>query len=109
MLLILIIPNLLFGKFYYLEKQVDESHSHKHINELHNCYLYIHQHDHANNLSSHSHSHWHFTKTLSSADSLLFFISNSILNAKLNDNVLATAKVFIINDITQDLFKPPIA
>ncbi|MDO8454456.1 MAG: hypothetical protein Q7S59_07805 [Sulfurimonas sp.] len=103
LLLIFIIPSLLFGKFYSVENKNNSS------QEYVQTYHHTHHHDHENDTSSHVHSHMHFIKTSNIlVDSLLFLLQDEIFIATLENDSISNITLFIQNDITQDLFRPPI-
>jgi hypothetical protein len=115
LLLIFIIPSLLFGKLYSVETQANSSHDHMETycgaenSESNNHYLHLHEHDHESGISSHAHSHVHFTKTFNPTDSFLFFMEDENFTPALNGYIATSIDLFIPTDITQDLFRPPIA
>ncbi|MFA6195455.1 MAG: hypothetical protein WC656_02280 [Sulfurimonas sp.] len=106
LLLILIIPSLLFGKFYSTENKNDGVGSY--VQTYHHTHHHDHD-DHENDTSAHSHSHIHFVKTSNIlVDSLLFLLKNEIFIATLENYSISNVNFLVPNDITQDLFRPPI-
>ncbi len=101
LLLILILPSLLFGKFYSIENENDGSCGYV------QTYSHTHHHEHEND--THAHSHIHFVKTSNILiDSLLFLIQDNMFTPTLNTNDIVDVNLYISSNITQDLFRPPI-
>lgn len=101
LLLIFIIPSLLFGKLYSLENNNNRSQEY--------VQTYSHTHHHEHDTSAHAHTHIHFVKISNIlTDSFLFLLKDEIFIDSLEKYSISNVNLFVPNDITQDLFRPPI-